>query len=302
VDVLSSLLTSTRFTPHEFAESVLPSVQAEATEAAHSPAITALDTAHALAFRKGLGSSLFASPAGPVITSEDVKAFASSVFTKSGVSVFSTGIEPSKLSKLVEKGLSTLSSGSAASSVASKYFGGESRVLIDSHGPQTIFIGYGAPGPITPELSVLTAHLSATPAVKWSDGEVSTINNLPKGTTAQTVLLPYSDATLFGLLVQAPDAESVTQAGKAVVAALKEASGTIKPDALKKAVAKAKFNAATALDTREGLLDAASLQILTGSQPSIESTFSGIEKVSGSAASQVRTVCLFFFFPSFSND
>jgi ubiquinol-cytochrome c reductase core subunit 2 len=296
VDVLSSIITSTRFTPHEFNETVLPSIQAESTEAAHDGALAAIDAAHALAFRKGLGSSLFASPAGPVFTSEDVKTFASSAFTKSGISVFSTGIEPSKLSKLVEKSLGSLSSsgGTASGATASKYFGGESRVLIESHGPQTIFIGYGASGPATPELAVLAAHLSATPAVKWSEGEASVFSNLPKGATIQTVLLPYSDATLFGFLVQAPNSETVTQAGKAVVSALKEASTSIKAEALKKAVAKAKFTAATALDTRQGMIDAISLQMLTGSKASVESAFSGIEKVSGLAASQVSNVGLVF--------
>lgn len=295
MDVLSSIITSTRFTPHEFSESVLPSLQAEATEAAHNGALAAIDAAHALAFRKGLGSSLFASPAGPAFNSEDVKAFASSVFTKSGISVFGTGIESSKLSKLVEKSLSSLSPGSSATdTAASKYFGGESRILVESHGLQTVFIGYGAAGPITPEISVLAAHFSSTPALKWSERDASAFSNLPKGATVRTILLPYSDATLFGFLVQAPNSEAVTQAGKAVVAALKDASTSLKAEALKRAVAKAKFTAATALDTRQGMIDAISLQMLTGVKASVESAFAGIEKVSGPAASQVSTVRLVF--------
>ncbi|KIM24468.1 hypothetical protein M408DRAFT_331725 [Serendipita vermifera MAFF 305830] len=289
VDVLSKIITSTRYTPHEFHESVLPSVQAESTEAAHSPSLTALDAAHALAFRKGLGSSLFASPAGPELTSEDVKSFASHVFTKSGVSVFGTGIEPSLLSKLVEKSLGGLAQGSSVGNTgASKYFGGESRMLIDAHGQQTLFIGYGTPGPVTPELSVLAAHLSAGPAIPWvsNDERVSTFHGLPKGASVQTVLLPYSDATLFGFLVSGPTSESVTAAGKTVVGALKEATGSIKADAYKRAVAKAKFNAATAVDTRAGMLEAVSLGLLRGESPNVQSVFKSIDAVSAQGASQ----------------
>ncbi|KAG8817500.1 ubiquinol-cytochrome c reductase core subunit 1 [Serendipita sp. 401] len=288
VDVLSSILTSTRFTPHEFAESVLPSVQAESSEAAHDPALTAVEIAHALAFRKGLGSSLFASPAGPTVTPEDVKAFASSAFSKSGISILGTGIDSSVLAKLVEKSLSSLpaSGSSGAASVATKSHGGESRVLAETHGTQTVFVGYGSVGAPSPELSVLAAHLSASPSVKWSDGTSSTFTNLPQGSKVQTVLLPYSDATLFGFLVQAPTSEGVLQAGKAVVAGLKEASGSssIRPEAWKKAVAKAKFAAATALDTRQGLLDAIALQTITGAKADVQSTFASIEKVSAQSA------------------
>jgi ubiquinol-cytochrome c reductase core subunit 2 len=72
----------------------------------------------------------------------------------------------------------------------------------------------------------------------------------------QSVYLPYSDATLFGLLVQGTTAAGVTEAGKAAVKALKSAAATggVKGEELKKAVAKAKFAAASAIDGRDGLV------------------------------------------------
>lgn len=249
--------------------------------------MAALDAAHALAFRSGLGASLFASPAGPHLNSEDVKSFASSVFNKSSVSVFGTGISTGVLESLVSKGLSSLPSGASSSSASSKYHGGETRVLIDSHGPQTIFIGYGSAGPVTPELSVLAGHLSAPTSIPWSDASTSPFPNLPREATVQTVLLPYSDASLFGFLIQAPTSAAVREAGKAVAAGIKEAGAGFKAEALKKAVAKAKFNTATALDTRSGLLEKVALQILTGEKATVESAFSGIEKVSSQAATSV---------------
>jgi ubiquinol-cytochrome c reductase core subunit 2 len=287
VDLLSSVLTSTRFTPHEFAEAVLPSVQAESTLAAHNPASTALNVAHALAFRSGLGASLFASPAGPHFTVEDIKSFASSAFTKSSVSVFGTGISTDFLEKLVSKSLSSLPSGASGSTAPSKYHGGESRVLFEGHGPQTIFIGFGSAGPVTPELSVLAAHLSSSKSVPWSEQPVSPFPNLPKDSTVQTILLPYSDASLLGFLVQAPTTASVVQAGKAVAAGIKAAGAGIKSDALKKAIAKAKFSAATTLDTRAGLMETVSLQLLMGNKATLESVFSNIEKTSSQSTAMV---------------
>ena len=71
----------------------------------------------------------------------------------------------------------------------------------------------------------------------------------------QPVYLPYSDATLFGLLVQGSTPASVKEAGKTAVATLKAAAQGIKAEELKSAVAKAKFNAATTADTREGLIN-----------------------------------------------
>ena len=88
--------------------------------------------------------------------------------------------------------------------------------------------------------------------MKWSEG-TSPITGIPTGASVQSVHLPYSDATLFGLLVQGETAEDVKAAGKAAVAALKSVS-SIKAEDVKKAVAKAKFAAASSIDSRSGIV------------------------------------------------
>ena len=65
VDVLSSFLTSTKFTRYELQEWVAPVCEAESTAAFSDPATRALELAHALAFRAGLGNSIFAAPGHP---------------------------------------------------------------------------------------------------------------------------------------------------------------------------------------------------------------------------------------------
>lgn len=300
VDLLTSFITSAKFTRHEFEEYVQPVIESESTAASTDPGTRAVELAHALAFRSGLGSSLFANPHSPV-TTEDIKSFAASAFSKGNIAVLGTGIDQGTLSKLVEKALGAATSGSAPSSSASAYFGGETR--LESHGgPQTVFIGYGSAGPSDPALAALAAHLSPEPSLKWSKG-LSPFAELPVGTSVQAVYLPYSDATLFGLLVQGTTTEGVKEAGKIAVQALKAAGGA-KAEDLKKAIAKAKFAAASSIDGRDGIVNVLGpkvspillslsqeliwLQVFAGSDASLESTLASIDKVSGAAFTKVH--------------
>ncbi|KAI0937940.1 hypothetical protein AcV7_003270 [Taiwanofungus camphoratus] len=287
VDVLSSFISSAKFTRHELDEYVAPVCQAESTSAFSNPATRAIELAHALAFRTGLGSSLFAS-AGSHVFAEDVKTYADSVFGTGNIAVLGTGVDPSTLQKLVEQSLGSLPASAAPTSSPTSYFGGETR--IEAHGaPETVFIGFGTAGAPAPELAVLAAHLDPQPSVKWSQGLSPISSGIPVDTSVRAVYLPYSDATLFGLLVQGSTAEGVKSAGKAAVAALK-AAGDVKGEELKKAVMKAKFAAASSLDGRDGLIATLAANAL-GSQ-SLDSTLSSLDKVEASAFSKVTSSLL----------
>ena len=258
VDILSSFVKSAKYTRHELDEYVAPVCEAESTTAFSNPAVRALDLAHLLAFRNGLGSSPFTTP-GTHVSVEDVKAYAQNAFTPGNLAVLGTGIDAATLQKLVEQSLGSLSGASTLSSSPSSYFGGETR--IEAHGaPETIFIGFGTSGAPSAELAVLSAHLDPTPAIKWSKGLSPIAANLPEGVSVRSVLLPYSDAALYGIVIQGADTERVKEAGKVAVAALK-ASGDLKGDDLKKAIAKAKFNAASALDGRDNTIFALGTQV-----------------------------------------
>ncbi|KAL0059141.1 ubiquinol-cytochrome c reductase core subunit 1 [Marasmius tenuissimus] len=261
VDVLSSFVTSGRFTRHEFEEYVLPVVESETHAGNSTPAVHALEHAHALAFRNGLGSSLFANE-HPSFTAEDIKAFAKSAFTKGNIAVLGSGISQEALSKLVDQSLSKLSASASSTPAAASYFGGETRV--QAHGPQTVFVGFGAVGKPSAELAALAAHISPTPSI-------------------QTVYLPYSDATLLGFLIQGQNGAAIKEAGKAAVSALKSAGNGLKGEDLKTAVAKAKFAAASATESREGLVSLLGAQVFSGSQATAEATLSAFDGVSESA-------------------
>ncbi|KAJ3867834.1 Metalloenzyme, LuxS/M16 peptidase-like protein [Lentinula novae-zelandiae] len=278
VDVLASFVTSGRFTRHEYAEYVAPVVESEIEESKFNPGFQAIEAAHAVAFHNGLGSSLLASPHNS-ITHEDIRSFAQSAFTRDNIAVLGTGIDQATLASLVEQSLSKISATSQMSSSASSYFGGETR--LPAHGgPQTVFVGFGSAGAPTPEIAALSAYLSPTPSVKWSKGSSPIAATIPEGTTVEVVHLSYSDASLFGLLVQGPSGSAVKEAGKAAVQALKTVSNGLKGDDLKKALSKAKFTAASAVDSREGLVSILGSKVLSGHESSLDTTLASFDKVS----------------------
>ncbi|CAL1698505.1 unnamed protein product [Somion occarium] len=270
VDVLSSFLTNAKFTRHELQEYVAPVCESEATAAAENPASRAVELAHILAFRQGLGAPLF-STADNHVTVDYIKDFASSAFTKDNVAVLGTGVSQETLSKLVEQSLGSLASSGSLSSPASTYFGGETRV--DSHhGPQTVFIGFGKTGAFSPELAVLSSHLSPQPSLKWSKGLSPIVAEIPETASGQTT-------------------EDVKAAGKAAVAALKEA-GNVKGEELKRAIAKAKFAIASSAEGRNGLIATLGPKVLSGAASTLEDTLSSLDKVQASALSQATASLL----------
>ena len=283
VDVLASFITGARLARHELNELVLPTVEADSIAASNDPTAKALEVAHTIAFRHGLGASLFATQ-HLSFTIDDIKAFAASAFSSGNVAVLGTGIDQAKLSKLVEKSLGKIPSpSSTATSSTTKYYGGETRV--ESTNPlQTVFIGFGTTGTPSSDLAVLASHIAPEPHVKWSKGISPISEASPAGTTVQTVYLPYSDATLLGVLVQGENPADVKTGAQAAVKVLK--SKVSEADA-KKAVAKAKFRAATEAETREGVVSLLGNKVFAGVDSSVEAVLSSFDAVTPSSISSV---------------
>jgi len=94
-------------------------------------------------------------------------------------------------------------------------------------------------------LHALSAHLSPTPAVKWSNG-VGPLAGIP----ARALALTYSDAALFGVLLQGGKAG---EHAKKAVEAIKAAAGGISKDEAQRAAAKARFALLSTLETPLGV-------------------------------------------------
>ncbi|WVR06906.1 hypothetical protein IAU60_003942 [Kwoniella sp. DSM 27419] len=282
LSVLASVLSSSHFYPHELKELVLPVVQSEAVSAQTAPSTLAFDLAHNLAFRKGLGNSLYASPHYPV-TIEDVKTFAQSAFSKSNVAVIGSGISTEALAQAVSSAFGAGSSapGSGLNSAKTTYYGGEVRVPLDVHAPPsaqpTMLIAYGSASPASADLKVLKHLLGGESSLKWTPGSslLSQAAEKVPGSSAKAFLLPYSDAALFGVLVTAPTSQQVTDLAKDVASILKNAGKNVKDEEVKKAVAKATFADASASETVEGLIATAGPALFAGGEVKSES-FSGV--------------------------
>ncbi|KAG8993820.1 ubiquinol-cytochrome c reductase core subunit 1 [Tulasnella sp. JGI-2019a] len=297
VDLLVSQLTSTRFARHEFNETVAPSVKEDATAAYNDPAVLAVELAHSIAFRNGLGAGLFASTSNPVTVS-DVKEYASKVYSKDNVAFVGTGVDEALLKKLVEEQLAAhgLSATGTPSAAKSNYFGGETRLApspeAHSHGPQTVFIGYGATTPSS-ELAILSAYLDPTSSLKWGQSTSPLSSVLSAGTTIKSVYLPYSDATLAGVLIQSSSVAEVKKAAEAVAQAVKAVKdGSLKGEAFQPALAKARFRAASALEQRDALAGAIGAKLLNSGDASVESLTASLEKVDHASFSKSASTLL----------
>jgi ubiquinol-cytochrome c reductase core subunit 2 len=302
VDVLASFLASPKFTRHELNEYVLPAVHSESAAATLSAPTHALELAHALAFRNGLGNSLYADAhATATITAEDVRDLhARAVGNPNGVAVLGTGISTESLAKLLESSYSaahkktpaTTTTHETHASPATAYHGGATRIASAHGAQQAIFIGYGSTSTTSVHaLHALAAHLNPSPSLKWSTSSTSPLaSSLPSGISAHSILLPYTDASLIGVMLTGTDASALKEGAKAVVKAFRdtaEGKGVGKEE-LGRAVARAKFQVAAAVEGREGMVGTFGPKVLGGEKVSVQTVLEGVQGVSGTTLSQVR--------------
>lgn len=290
--------------PHEFNEEVLPQVQTEYEQALNSPAVLGFDHLTQTAYRqRGLGASLFSSPASPVSHSQ-VVSYAQSVFAKDNIAVVGSGIDPSHLSKLVSTHFKNVRPNKGSITAGSKqYFGGDARVsYIPNHAVEGLrahyghyFIAFeGAGVDASPELAILRSHLGGESSVKWSTGlsPLSKIGEKVAGANANAFNLAFTDSGLFGVYITAPT-ERVVLAAQEVTKAIKEAAKSISKEDLEKAKAKARFEAAAAIESRAGIHAAVGGQMLEGNKVQLlEETFSKLEGVGSSALASAASKLL----------
>ncbi|KAH9440746.1 hypothetical protein Pst134EA_032312 [Puccinia striiformis f. sp. tritici] len=250
-----------KLTRHEFHEEVLPGAKSEYTQAQEDPTIVAIDQAHQLAFRGGLGNSLFINPHLSA-SHESVIDYARSSFGNTkDQAIVSTGIEAERLTELVNQFfIVPTTTSSASSDQKSSYHGGEARIT-SPHGSDTLLVAFkGSEGPSNEAVYTVLQHLlgSDPASVKWSNG-TSPFSSLP----VKAFHLSYSDIGLFGILVKAPANQSKTFATQALNEIKKIANGEgVDKGSINRAALKARFLVASNLEnnlTRTELLGTQSL-------------------------------------------
>ncbi|GAA6058632.1 hypothetical protein JCM10212_004043 [Sporobolomyces blumeae] len=292
-EALGDAVTQAKFAPHEYSEEVVPQVAAEYEQAIRDSTTYAFDLAHQLAFRTGLGNSLFASPHTAVAHSA-ITSFAKSAFAPSNLAVVGSNVDASQLKSLVGEFFVSGNASSSISAPSSKYYGGEVRVPSVGHSPIDHFlIAFEGASAASPEFTVLRYLLGGESSVKWSAGTSPLSKLSSTNVSAKAFNLAYSDAGLFGISVQAPTAEVADVATKAL-AELKAVAKGASDEQVKQAVAKAKFAAASALETRAGQVElvGASLAASGKAPSSIDEVFAALDQVTGESLAKAAEKAL----------
>ena len=247
------------FSGHELQEEVLPIIKLSQQAFLASTAELAINSAHGVAFHRGLGTSLHPSSSTPItkyLNAQSLHDFSKVAYAKPNFAVVANGANTADLSKWVgefftESPDSPPSDLQGLYTAPSKYYGGEERIAHDS-GNNVIIAFPGSSsfngGAHKPEILVLAALLGGESSIKWSSG-FSLLSQIPENhlyVHINTKNHAYSDTGLLCISISG-NATDVRGATESAVKTLKAvASGNFSKDDLKKAIASAKFNASEA--------------------------------------------------------
>jgi len=212
----------------------------------------AINSAHSLAFHRGLGvptASASATPYTKYLEADTIEWFSKIAYAKPNFAVVANGAEHSELSKWVNEffgnvpasPLEQLTTGTEQA----KYHGGQERIAHD--GLNAMVIAFPGSSSFTgkfykPELAVLASLLGGQSSIKWSSG-FSLLGNAKAspGTKVNTSSAIYSDAGLLLTTITGNAANVAQTAYSAVELINKIASGDIAVEDIQKAKAAAKF-------------------------------------------------------------
>lgn len=221
-----------------------------------NPIELGMNSAHGVAFHRGLGNSLHPSSSTPMTKYLDenlLQQYSRVAYAKSNFAVVANGADHQELSKWINEFFTELDQSPtqnfpSTGTHSTIYYGGEERIAHDSG--NTMIIAFPGSGSVTgksfkPESQVLAALLGGQSNIKWTPG----FSLLAKATAAYpqahvaTTHHTYSDAGLLTISMHG-NADQIRQASQDVVKSIKTvAAGNVSKEEIKKAVATAKFQA-----------------------------------------------------------
>jgi len=210
----------------------------------------AFNSAHGLAFHRGLGVSLYPSSSTPLskyLDASSISDFSKTAYAKSNFAIVANGADSTELSKWVNEFFPSVPS-QASQQIdrqQSKYYGGEERI---AHGSgNAMVIGFSGSSSFTgssykPEISVLAALLGGKSTIKWSPGFslLSKASAKYQGASIITKSDIYSDAGLLTVTLSG-SAKDIRSASAEVVNTLKQVASGVSKEEFQKAKALAKF-------------------------------------------------------------
>ncbi|CAO3589664.1 unnamed protein product [Absidia cylindrospora] len=261
-ELLGDVVSNQKFQDHEFIN-VAKQTAADSTNAWATPEIVAIEAAHQVAFRSGLGNSIFARPSSK-INNAAVKALAAEAFTSGNIALVGSGLDLATVERLAS--YIQVPAGQA-SSTPSKYFGGESRLDQGTGAGHYVlaFEGAAATSAEFAATQVLQYALGGAQQVKFAPasgllGEAAA--KLAEGTQIKAFNYGYSDAGLFGVYISGASTESTSSAVAATAEQLKAVANGLTAEDFQRAIAQAKFAAAASFATRLDRLETVGAQAL----------------------------------------
>ena len=241
---------------HELHEEVIPNMTLSRKALLGRPLEFAINSAHAVAFHRGLGNPLHPSSATPMTKYLDenyLAQYSKAAYAKSNFAVVANGADHQELSKWVseffnESDQSPPKDSPSPGAQPTKYYGGEERIAHDSG--NSMVIAFPGSGSATgnfykPEAQVLAELLGGQSNIKWAPGFslLSRATETYPQAHIETVHHTYSDAGLLTISIHG-NAQQLRGGSQEVVKTLKSvAAGEVSKDDIRKAVAAAKFKA-----------------------------------------------------------
>ncbi|KAJ1937304.1 ubiquinol-cytochrome c reductase core subunit 1, partial [Linderina pennispora] len=278
------------YTEHEFRD-IAKLVAFESLSARSSPATRLVEGVHQAAFRNGLGNSLYALESSPITSGDAVRQYAEAALTAGRVAIVGTGIDSAALAAIVsESKLAAIpaSSASTLSTPASKFNGGVQQIY-DSASPVSHYaLAFdGASDAATTR--VLANLLSGERRLKWNTG-VSPLAKLAaeEGFGLQSFQSSYSDASLVGVVVSAPNAK-IQEAVEKVANTIQSQIASPSAETVQRAVAAAKVDVSEALATRAGKRDALAQAAFGRTAAAVESVDAAAAQAASAAAKTFKS-------------
>ena len=287
---------------------MLPNVRLAQRSLLSRPLDIAINSAHGVAFHRGLGVPLHPSSSSPVtkyLATGLLPVWATAAYAKNNIAVVANGAEASDFAKWMNEFFSDIpakAEGGAPEirTTQTKYHGGEERI---AHGSGNVMV-LAFPGSSSftgkfwkPEMAVIASLLGGQTTIKWSPGFslLSKATEAFPGASVSTTNATYSDGGLVYVTISGQASDVRSASAEAVKKVKSIAAGEISNEEFKKAVATAKFNA---LDAGQNLnigLEATGAGLVHGDKAyQIDEVGKSIEKVSEAQLKAVSTRSAFF--------
>lgn len=293
LEAFADLVQNSRYAAHEFNEEVVPVTKEQLKVYLSNPAEQALEAAHQAAFHRGLGNTKYA-VLNKFLTHTRVADYAHKAFNKSNIALVASGAESREVTRWVSEFFEGAPTGTALSSPASQFFGGQVRHESDAGSALVLgFPGTAGGTQFKPEFKVLAHLLGGVSQVKWNTG-ASLLSKATAdliGTSAVANHLSYTDAGLLTITVSGAESNLI-KAGQAAVKAI-EAVANVKPEEIKGAIQQAKYDLyAKAEDKNVGLEDVGQSVLANGSAPQTEAAVKALDGVTAESIKKAAKAIL----------